>query len=409
MAGFEKTDDARQLIKILLVGDAGEQRVKLKAVLSAIADPPLQIVESDAAGAAAVMAGSASTPDIVVVVIDGNEESALKFLLAQAGFTPHPTLYAALSARSAGVMKRALRSGADEILLLPLDPDEATRTLLKITEARWRKERREGGIVCSLVSLVGGVGVTSLAANLALALQAMNQRAALVDLDLQSGGLAVFLNLDPELTIMPLARLDRKLDSIQLESALTKHPSGCYLLASPKRVEEGELVSDITVSTVLDLMRKLFDYVIVDCGDHIDENAVAAWERSDHLFYVLNQSVAATRCAWRFMELFERLRLTSLEPRFILNRFNSAHPLGQREIETALDKTIHAKIPLDLQTFEKIEMTARDLYQVAPASPAAKATIALARQMMPRVESAETVAEGFVSRLRAALTPSFAR
>lgn len=396
-------------MKIVLVGDPGEQRSKLKAVLGTIVDPPLQIVEGDPAAAQELIHKGAPPPDVVVVVIDGNEDSSLKFIQAQAAISPHPMLFAALSAHSAGVMKRALRSGADEILLLPLDPGEATRTLLKITEARWRKERREGAVVCSLVSLIGGVGVTSLAANLALALQAMHQRAALVDLDLQSGGLAVFLNLDPELTIIPLARLDRKLDSIQLESALTKHSSGCHLLAAPKRIEEGELVSDITVNTVLDLMRELFDYVIVDCGDHVDENSVSAWEHSDHLFYVLNQSIAATRCAWRFMDLFERLRLTSLEPRFVINRYKQAHPLGQKEIETALTKSIYATIPSDDQTFGRIEMTARDLFQVAPGSPVAKATMALASRLIPHAEAAEAVAGGFVARLVTALTPSFAR
>ena len=136
---------------------------------------------------------------------------------------------------------------------------------------------------------------------------------------------------------MPLMRLDQKLDSIQLESALTKHPSGVYLLAAPKRIEEGELVSDITVGTVLDLMRQLFDYVIVDCGDHVDENAVAAWERSEHLFYVLNQSIAAARCAWRFIDLFERLGLTTLEPHFMLESLQpDASADRRRQIETTL-------------------------------------------------------------------------
>jgi pilus assembly protein CpaE len=299
-------------------------------------------------------------------------------------------------------MKRALRSGADEILFMPLDPGEATRALLKVSEARWRTERREGGVVISIVSLVGGVGVTSLAANLALALESLHQRVALIDLDLQTGGLAVFLNLDPEVTIMPLVRLDRKLDSIQLESALTKHPSGVYLLAAPKRIEEGELVSDITVGTVLDLIRQLFDYVIVDCGDHVDENAVAAWERSEHLFYVLSQTVAAARSAWRFVDLFERLGLTTLEPHFILNRYNPSHPLTDKAIEATLAKPIYAKIPTDTRTFETIEMKAEDLFQVAPSSPVARAVLDLAALVMPRVEPV-ALHETFMSRLKFAL------
>src|SRR6202521_74226 len=338
-------------MKVMLVGDPGDQRTQLKAVLAALVEPQLEIVEGEAATAANLSENAAAPPDATLVMVNGNEELALNFLQTQAQHSPRPILLAVLSARSAGLMKRALRSGADEILFLPLDPGEATRALLKLSEARWRTERREGGVIISVMSMVGGVGVTSLAANLALALQSLHQRVALLDLDLQTGGRAVFLNLDPEVTIMPLVRLDRKLDSIQLESALTKHSSGVYLLAAPKRIEEGELVSDITVGTVLDLTRQLFDFVIVDCGHHVDENAVAAWERSEHLFYVLDQSIAAARCAWRFIDLFERLGLTTLEPRYILDRYNPAHPLTEKAIEATLGKSIYARIPADDRTF----------------------------------------------------------
>ena len=406
MPVFANNNEARGAMKVVLVGEPGDPRSALKTALAAIPDPPLEITESEPATPQDFSKNGTPPPDVVMVMLDGDEQASLKFLKDQAKITPRPVLLAVLSVRSTGVIKRALRAGADEILFLPLDAGEATRALLKITEAKWRHEKREGGIICSLASLIGGVGVTSLAANLAIALQSMHQRVALLDLDLQSGGLAVFLNLDPELTILPLIKLDRKVDSIQLESALTKHSSGCYLLAAPKKIEESEMVSDVTVATVLDLMRELFDYVIVDCGDHVDENAVAAWERSDHLFYVLNQSIAATRCAWRFVDLFERLRLAPLEPRFIMDRFNPAHPLGQKEIETTLAKTIFAKIPADDKTFERIEMSAQDLFQVAPNSPTARAVMELAALLMPPVDAVEAPQSGLLSRMMSAFTPS---
>ncbi|MFZ0244336.1 AAA family ATPase [Candidatus Binatus sp.] len=398
-----KSEGRRGAMKVMLVGDPGEQRTQLKTVLAALAEPELEIIEGETATAANLSQNVAAPPDVTLVIVNGNEEAALSFLQSQSLRSPRPSLLAVLAARSAGLMKRALRSGADEILFMPLDPGEATRALLKISEAHWRTERRQGGVVISVTSLVGGVGVTSLAADLALALESLHQTVALVDLDLQTGGLAVFLNLDPEVTIMPLVRLERKLDSIQLESALTKHQSGVYLLAAPKRIEEGELVSDITVGTVLDLIRQLFDYVIVDCGDHVDENAVAAWERSDHLFYVLNQSIAAARCAWRFIDLFERLDLTRLEPRFILNRYNPSHPLTEKAIEATLAKSISAKIPTDDRTFESIEMKAQNLFQLAPSSPVARAMLDLAALVMPHTEPAPAP-ETFMSRLKSAFT-----
>jgi pilus assembly protein CpaE len=388
-------------MKVMLVGDPGDQRSQLKAVLAALVEPQLEIIEGEAATAANLSENASVPPEATLVMVNGNEEAALSFLQSQSLHSPRPTLLALLSARSAGLMKRALRSGADEILFMPLDPGEATRALLKVSEARWRTERREGGIIISVTSLVGGVGVTSMAANLALALESLHQRVALIDLDLQTGGLAIFLNLDPEVTIMPLVRLEHKLDSIQLESALTKHPSGVCLLAAPKRIEEGELVSDITVGTELDLTRQLFDYVIVDCGDHVDENGVAAWERSDHLFYVLNQSIAAARSAWRFIDLFERLGLTRLEPHFILDRYRPSHPLTDKAIESTLAKSIYARIPADDRTFETIEMKAQDLFEVAPSSAVARAMLDLAALVMPHTEQA-ALPETFISRLKSA-------
>lgn len=388
-------------MKVMLVGDPGDPRDQLKAVLTGLTEPQLVIVEGEAATASNLAENAGTPPDATLVMINGNEDAALGFLQSQSQHTPRPSLLALLNARSPGLMKRALRAGADEILFMPLDPGEATRALLKVSEARWRTERREGGAVISVTSLIGGVGVTAIAANLGLALRSLHQRVALIDLDLQTGGLAVFLNLEPEVTIMPLVRLEHKLDSIQLESALTKHPSGAYLLAAPKRIEESELVSDLTVGTVLDLIRQLFDYVIVDCGDHVDENGVAAWERSDHLFYVLNQSVAAARCAWRFVDLFERLGLTSLEPSFILNRYSPSHPLTEKAIESTLARSISAKIPNDERTFETVEMKAQDLFQVAPSSPAARAMLDLAATVMPQGEPI-AVRETFIGRLKSA-------
>ena len=256
----------------------------------------------------------------------------------------------------------------------------------------------------SIVSTVGGVGVTSLVGNLALALRRnLNQRVAVVDLDLQTGGLAVFLNLEPERTIMQLGENERKLDSIQLEAALTKHSSGVYLLAAPKRIEDCELVSDKTIAAALELLRQLFDFVIVDCGGYIDENAVAAWERSDFLFYVLDQSIAAARCAWRFLDLFSRLGLTVVEPAFLLSRYQQHHPINEEQISHTLGRPIFAKIPRDEKVLERVQLRAQDLWQVGQTSPLTRGIEELARRLV-NGDAAIEQSTGLVARLFSAFS-----
>ena len=377
----KKSDGRHGGLRVQLVGEGEEHRSEVRDALAALGDPVLNIEELEPNPDAIPDAAF----DVTMVVFNGNDELSLSYLNSQAGQDPHPALFALLHDRSPDLMKRVLRAGADELLFLPLDPGDATRALLKISETRRREEvhsNTAGGMIVSLVSLIGGTGVTSLAANLALALRyAFDKRVAVIDLDLQTGGLAVFLNLEPERTIMAMAEGTRKLDSIQLESALSKHASGIYLLAAPKRIEDSELVSDATVGATLDLMRQLFDFVIVDCGTHIDANTVAAWERSSHLFYVLDQSIGAARCAWRFVDLVGRLGLPGIEPNFILSRYVPNHPITEDQLSHTLAKTIHSRIPRDEKILERVQLSAQDLWQVAPNSPLAKSIEDLARRL----------------------------
>ncbi|HUO06644.1 MAG TPA: AAA family ATPase [Candidatus Binataceae bacterium] len=380
MAVLGKQSGARRgALRVHLVGEGEEMRAEVRAALESLGDPPLEIVEFDPTAEAI----PDQAADLTMVMFSGNDELALSYLQSQGGLNPRPVLFALLQERSPELMKRVLRAGADELLFLPIDPGEAIRALLKVSEGRRREESVDShGTIISLISLIGGIGVTSLAGNLALALHyTLNKRVAIVDLDLQTGGMAVFLNLEPERTIMALTEGSRKLDSILLESALIKHASGVYLLAAPQRIEDSELVTDATVGAVLELMRQLFDFVIVDCGTHIDSNTVASWERSAHLFYVLDQSIGAARCAWRFVDLIGRLGLTGIEPNFILGRFIANHPITEEQLSHTLARPIFAKVPRDEKILERVQISAQDLWQVAPNSPLAKSIEEIARRL----------------------------
>jgi pilus assembly protein CpaE len=398
----KKSDGRHSSLRVQLVGESDEHRATVKNALSALGDPALDIheVEPDLTAAPGIAS------DVTMVIFNGNDELSLSYLSTRAGQESRPALFALLHERSPELMKRVLRAGADELLFLPLDPGDATRALLKISETRRREEVHSGGgTIVSLVSLIGGTGVTSLAANLALALRhTFDKRVALLDLDLQTGGLGVFLNIEPERTIMALAEGSRKVDSILLESALSKHGSGIYLLAAPKRIEDSELVTDATVGAAIDLMRQLFDFVIVDCGTHVDANTVAAWERSTHLFYVLDQSIGAARCAWRFVDLLGRLGLSGVEPNFILSRFVPGHPISEEQLSHTLAHTIYTRIPRDEKVLERAQLSAQDLWQVAPNSPLAKSVEDFARRLEvgAEVTNADS-SNSLVSRLLSAI------
>ena len=391
-------------LSVLLVGREAGPMAQAREALSALAEPRLVLAQAPPAGDAALSAQA----DVAMVIFGENEEEGLNYLLTESEREPRPVLFALLQGQSEALIRRVLRAGADEVLFAPLAQGDLMRPLLKVSEALRRTERRAGGKVISLASLGGGAGVTTLCANLGLALQAAGGvRVVLLDLDLQEGGLGDLLDADPKRGILALARLDRKPDSISVEASLTKHRSGLYVLGAPVRIEDSEEVSDVLVGSLIDLMRQLFDYIVIDCGDHVDENSVAAWERSQEVLYLLEQSIAATHRAVRFLELFGRLGISGVEPRLVLNRYQPGHPIAEAQIVSTLKCPIFARLPHDERVMEKAAATAQMPSQLAPNSPLVRAYAELANRLSASgeigAENESKPSVGFVARLLGSL------
>jgi pilus assembly protein CpaE len=398
------------VLAVCVVGDISEKRAEVVAVLKAISDPKVEVIER----AISQLSnngddrhnGSRAEPAVLMVILSENDDLPFTCLQRLAESSPRPPLIAVLPEKArAPMLRRAVRAGAEEVLFSPLKPDDLTRVLIKVIEARRRTQRHQGGIVCSVTSLTGGVGVTSVAVNLALAIRrTLDRRVVLVDFDLQKGTVATILNLSSEHSILSLVDQDRAPDSLRVEAALAKHDSGVYVLAAPKRVEDGDLVADATVEITLDLMRAMFDVVIVDTGNHVSEQTVAAWEGSDQVLYVIDQSIASARRASRFVDLFDRLQFASVELRFILNRYVSGYPVTEDQIAAVVARPFFGKLQRDDKTMERVDLSGRDLWQVAPGSPLAGTFDELSRLIVaPAAESSEPRAGTIMSRLASAL------
>lgn len=373
-----------QKLRVGVVGGDKKGRAEVTSVLANFEGPKLEIAEIDIPSDSR----SRAEPDLSILLFGANQAESIRYLETQAGRAHRPVLVAILPGHSPTAMRRVLHAGADEVLLHPLDAADLKRILIRLAEERGPLEH---GSIYSISSLCGGVGVTTLSGGLALALRyAFDQSVALVDLDLQSGGLDAFLHVEPDRTILPLTVSTSTLDPSRLEAALTRHPSGVYLLAAPRRIDDSERVSDLIVAAALDHLRRSFDAVVVDCGRHVDANVVAAWERSEEVLYVLEPSAAAARSAARFREMFDHLGLHGIQPTMVLNKFHTHDALDQAQISALAGAGPFALIPRDDRLLERAELQAQDPWQVAPDSKFVRAIEDLARGLIQRRPQAAT-------------------
>ncbi len=350
-------------IKLVIAGGNEALRGAVKAELAKIPGLEIEFLSEDA------VKGSGSGT-ILTLILDSTNPDGWQREVRRRNFDRRfASVIALLDDDSPVTLRAALRAGADDVIFLPPAPEQAFHTLVRLSELSRRHEGLRDKMVCSLASVSGGIGVSHLAVNLGLALHRLfEKRTALVELDLQAAPLAVMLNQEPEHTISELVDPTSSIDSIRLESVLCKHDSGLYWLAAPGRIEEAELISAATIEAILKVMRELFDFVLIDCGSHITEGSIVVWERSDYLLYLVDQSVTSIRAAQRFLELFERLGLKEVVPRFVLNRYQPSSPITRERIEAALGQPIFTTLPRDEKSCGEQQITGADLWHIRSAA-----------------------------------------
>ncbi|MDT0430558.1 MULTISPECIES: AAA family ATPase [Streptomyces] len=223
---------------------------------------------------------------------------------------------------SPGLYSAAMDSGARGLVGLPLSYEELAQRVQ--AAAGWSVGVRRhlgqgadvftgpGGTVVTVSGAKGGVGTTVVAVQLALAANASGHSVALVDLDLQSGDVASYLDVQFRRSIVDLSTI-QDISPRVLQDALFEHDTGMALLLAPGDGERGEEVSDRVVRQTVSALRHRFEVVVVDCGTHMNSANAAAIEMADRTLLVTTPDVVTVRAAKRMVRLWNRLQIRKVE------------------------------------------------------------------------------------------------
>ncbi|CAG7602446.1 AAA family ATPase [Actinacidiphila bryophytorum] len=217
------------------------------------------------------------------------------------------------------VLAAAMNSGARGVVGLPLSYDELGARV--DAAATWAAGVRRhlgpqraalpavaGGTVVAVAGAKGGVGTTVTAVHLALAAHASGRSTALVDLDLQGGDIASYLDVQFRRSVADLADI-ADVSSRVLHDAMYVHESGPALLLAPADGERGEDVTDRAARLVLAALRQRYEVVVVDCGTQMTSANAAAVEVADTAVLVTTPDVVAVRAAKRMVRMWDRLQI----------------------------------------------------------------------------------------------------
>lgn len=257
------------------------------------------------------------------------------------------------------ISNKVILAGARAILLHPFPKGNAVSTLHRVRELLYRNLSIPKDVTHSsnrstqsrsyvVFSPKGGVGCTTVAINLAIALhQQLKEKVLLVDGKHILGHVALMLNLRTGNSITDLLSNAEKLDEALISQVVVEHVSGINILASPTSIERSQDIQPENLYKVLQALKAIYPVIIVDGGSHLDDNLVTYMDMADGILLVINPNLASLRDARQFLNFSRTLSYSAEKIFLILNQSGHKADVKLNDIEKVLHTKILGMIPAD--------------------------------------------------------------
>jgi pilus assembly protein CpaE len=279
--------------------------------------------------------------------------------------------------RPTATMREIVRTGACDLLQVPIDEKELQESLLRAIELAGKlatstarpapspaaapaSPARAPGRVYTTSSATGGCGKTFLATNLAYYFaRYTGKRACVIDLDLQFGEVTTALRLRPRYTIFDALQRQETNDvdlNAHIDEYLVQHETGFWVLPAPKEPSEADHISSPDVTRIIEAVRGRFDYVVVDTPAALTEVVLAAFDLSDVLFTMATLDLPSIRNMGVFLNQLERLKIPSDNIQLILNKAERGVGIDVDQVTRLFPKQFTAVLPYAKEVSRSINL-----------------------------------------------------
>ncbi|MCS6850473.1 MAG: AAA family ATPase [Gemmataceae bacterium] len=317
--------------KILVVSPDDRLQAELTAALKGIPDlaPVVHHVAEIRPG---IEAARNRRPDLALIEMTTDLRALKVFAEEVSRLSPETTLAAVFSPMLFGpdvsesaILIEAMRAGMQDFLRRPLSRADVEQLIDRLDRRSAGPTAVRLGRIVSFISNKGGVGKSTLAVNVGCGLgQRHPEQVLLIDASLQLGVCANLLDLKPATTLTDAVQQRDRLDETLIRQLAVPHESGLHLLAAPGDAVEAAAIDDDTMSRILTLARRAYDYVLVDTFPMLDQVMMAVLDFSDRAYLVLEAVVPTVLGAVKLLQLLDQLGFPRSRQRIIVNRYTGS-------------------------------------------------------------------------------------
>lgn len=297
----------------------------------------------------------AGSSDLLILELSSNLDEDFKLAQAVLHSGDAREVFLASGNPDHDILMRAIRAGAREFFGPGVTDEEIQAALDRFIERQKSGRPPEPisqGRIIAVFGSKGGVGTTTVAVNLAVSLARRSsiKSVALLDMNL-FGDIPLFMEIEPTFTWREIIKNISRLDATFLRTILAKDPSGVFVLPSPGYLDSQNMATPEITEHLLQVMGQMFDVIVVDMGQHLDDSALKILRMTDLLLLVTVQSLPCLANANKILRSFQDLGLPPQENiKLLINRYLKSATIDVEEVESSLDSKVYWKIPNDYAT-----------------------------------------------------------
>ena len=396
--------------RILIVDDVAETRENVRKLLQFESD--VEVVGVARTGKEAIEVTQEVEPDVILMDINMPDMDGIAATEVIRKKSPFVQVVILSVQGDPNYMRRAMLAGARDFLTKPPMGDELISAIRRAGTMA-HQEKAKGGVaapavtnsglpsvpsisssqgkIITVYSPKGGTGCTTIAVNLGIALHNEETRSAVVDGNLQFGDASVFVNEQGKNTILDLVSVGEELDPEIVGDVMVKHDaSGVHVLAAPSSPEKAESVSGKDFTKILQYLRRLYAYVIVDTPSLLTDVVLSSVDESDIIILIATQEIPAIKNARLFLDLMSSMGIERERVVFVMNRYDKRIGITPEKIGENLKIDVAAIIPLDEQSVIPSVNRGVPFILGSKTQPASKGILSLAESVRTRILSIET-------------------
>jgi pilus assembly protein CpaE len=244
-------------------------------------------------------------------------------------------------------LRRAMQLGVREFLSLPLSQAEVKAALERVQLSKSSLTNPASGMVVGVTGHKGGVGATTIAINLAVALAEQGGRCVLVDLGRPFPDIGNFLDQDTTYDLCDVIHHLDALDQSFIKKIVQPYGNNLEILQGISDFKEQDNLHSEGLVRLLAILRSLYQYIVVDLGHLFDEVFFGVFREADLILMLTELNVPNFRNLRKLWPMLKEWDSSRQKVKVVVNRHNKGNELGRRELEKILGEPPLAILPSD--------------------------------------------------------------